>query len=143
MNLRYLLCLLGVMSGLDGAVAARADYLASAGPAPLRFGSPAVAGKSTLPPLPPPAEVPPVTTPPSAINPGTGDSHSPIRSGDTSAQQSPDSNQTTLTPQMLIELFQKRLGEGKGREKRVIAPFGFEPPILQPKPSSSATYENQ
>ncbi len=118
-----------------------AGYLNTTGPVPLRFEkaiAPAVNARR-LPPLPAdnPPEQPPLPTPEDAQT-GTE------RAKTNTAEAKPAHDATTptlaITPQMLLEFFRPRPGEGQGEGSSVYLPFQFVPPIATLPPSSSATY---
>jgi hypothetical protein len=124
-----------------GALAA--GYLQGIGPAPLRFHAPAQMANNKLPPLPPPDPSPAVTTPPSAINPDAGNTMTRAGGEPTSSAPLTTAEGAPVTAEMLVELFRSRWGEGRGRDERVIVPFGFVAPTSTATSSSSATYEKK
>jgi hypothetical protein len=144
MSFRILIFALGIGCCCGDAFgASAAGYLRSIGPGPIRYlATPERTGK-VLPPLPPDEPAPVVVTPPSAINPGGADALT--RAGGDKEGGAPlvTPEGAPVTTEMLVEIFRSRWGEGRGRDERVIVPFGFVPPTSAPQSSSSATYEKQ
>lgn len=118
----------------------QAGYLSAVGPAPLRFHDRPAAAKSPLPPLPADKPVTPVSMPPATPAAHTGASPaSPAAT--TSAVGAGSTNEVVITPQMLVEFFRARTGNGTDRQGSVYVPFNFAPPSPAAQPSSHATYE--
>lgn len=142
------------MVGL-GLVAAQtgdaSDYLATIGPAPLRFQKPALVASLALPPLlmhdpvPPPPEVVPTKPAPVAANPP------PAAEAPVSAPALPppallppatsDTNAPPiLSPQMLLHFFNQWSGTNRAPTTTIVTPVEFTPPRPFAPPSSTSTY---
>lgn len=137
------------------AVTALADsgYLATVGPPPLRFESPAKTGGARValpplplpetnelvavvePPAPPPLEIPPPSTnpPPILIN-IFGGSDPATNSWPLAAREA-----DVVSPQLWLKYFTKNTNAGASGG--IIAPLGFQPPQPTVPPSSKSTFQ--
>jgi hypothetical protein len=152
-----LICLLCL--ALPALAASGPGYLATVGPAPLRFWSP-----SRPKPAPVVTNTPPVTATPTEIvtpnpydflaafnasqsattrsnaeNPGDNPAQPAEATNEMDSSTQPPQPGDVVSPQMLLKYFNKSTnGTGTG----IIAPLDLSTPRATPAPSSSATYSN-
>jgi hypothetical protein len=144
---RHLILICLLCPGLTALASTGPGYLASAGPAPLRFFSPpppapasADAATSTnhvqtAGPTQPEAMPQPIATPAPAVEPVPAQTPPAT---DMNAATEPPEPADVISPQMLLKYFNKSTN---GTATGIIAPIDLSAPPAQP-PSSKATYSN-
>lgn len=131
---------------MDSLAAARTGYLPVVGPAALRF---APAREVKLVGIAPPSQTTPVTAAipmptPQAGGEGATEYHAASGQSETAGTIGPATDESSITPQMLVEFFRSKAKPTASTEKSVLVPLAFTPPISNPPhPSSSATYDGR
>jgi hypothetical protein len=152
---RLATCLITMLMALPFTTSSDAAYLASVGPAPLRFQeSVDVKPKIVLSSLPQDApetnfcipeavaitnEAPPLVVTPTVTmiaQPAPVPEPAPTVSSTNEVVVTPQ-----ITPQMVVEFFRSHSGSNGNRDPAVVVPYNFTPPVPPTKPTSSATYE--